>query len=877
MNKFQSVVGAINGMSENEFTQRIVKPYFETLGYEWSQFNGGPYEKGVDLFAFKNHEVTDELMVVCVQSKVVKLEEQTKPKNELSHLITQLRQCLMNEQILPNGEKQRAREAYLAIAGELHPRLRDEIFGQLDYMGHKIVVLETPKLIDLLQKKAPHVLESLTQHPSEIAKRQDYLLGNVALNDALYSKSETNLTDIYSDLEFYIGKRKERAVIVDGFEELKRPFAIDERDFKWYERCRSILLEKTGSKLYEADLLALQKSYESELLLYNSSEVQKIIRDRDQAYKNLNQQISSLRQRASDALYSRSITATEQSIILKSIGSWERLQTDNPIAKELLLRLNAEQIVNQIVVAIDSIESLKPRIPEIPELNIELSVDFIDSELQTRSELYVTLLQDINSGRGDIAKVRNFLNVAKELLYIQEVILSPESPLFKVLDTEKLNKVRNKISFPPSLIFDSGRDIALFGGAGFGKTTTLQSYAAKCQEYGNTGCIFIELAKHKESFRMFLVQDKPVEESKDNSLNSVETSEKKTRSAIDSELLLKAILHSFKYEPDTTNVEELREFLKSAPLLLDGIDEIYGYVPTILRVIKGFKKENPKSQLIISSRDNTEYLAEIEFIGISLLPFTEDKLKHFVYSWLGDDRLAAKLWKKIESKDMLETVSNPLLATIACALTKEGVEVPRTGSELYIKRVELFTGLYDHHRGIKRTSTPPDFLQEVARQMAFLFHEREVRSLLYEEAVAAMRKALQPKYKNHKIKKAVDELINPCNILLMDEINRKVSFGHLRFQESLVAQVLSTKQRYELLSYLHNPFWRGAFTLLAESNAVEGIINECLRTEQYSDSYDETISAMISNSPVSKDKKTGYRELLEMLKTSYSSLLPDDY
>ena len=57
---------------------------------------------------------------------------------------------------------------------------------------------------------------------------------------------------------------------------------------------------------------------------------------------------------------------------------------------------------------------------------------------------------------------------------------------------------------------------------------------------------------------------------------------------------------------------------------------------------------------------------------------------------------------------MLETVSNPLLATIACALTKEGVEVPSAGSELYVKRIELFTGLYDQHRNIKRTQSPPN-------------------------------------------------------------------------------------------------------------------------------------------------------------------------
>ena len=875
MSKQLSVVKVLQGMNENEFTQKIVKPYFETLGYEWTQFNGGPYEKGVDLFAFKKHEVTDELMVVCIQSKVIKPEEQTKPKAELSQLINQLRQCLTDEQVMPNGEKQVAKEAYLAIAGELHPRLRSEIYSQLDLFGHRVVVLETPKLIELLQKKAPHVLESLDQHPSEIAKRKDFLSGNTALNNALYSKSDTNLTDIYSDLEFFVGKRKERAVIVSGFEELQRPLKISGADIKWFVNAKSLLLKKTGAALFTVDISALLDKYERQLLEYSSASVQKLINARDKNFQTLKESISLFREKVADALYAKSITVAAQKSLLDAAKNWDKFREFREMPIELVQMSGTTTVVNTIKTKLIDLKAISEKIPKRPELELQLSKEFVSCELNSKAEVYLELLQEISRGYGDKSKVREFLNIAQELLSIQAILFASNSPLIRILDLTKFAKKFNKISFPPSLIFDSGVDIALFGGAGFGKTTTLQSYAARCQQYHDNGCVFVELAKYKESFKLFLPKKEP--EVSDEKLGSKKSKGKKSRSAVDSELFLKAILHAFDYEPDKTNVEELQELLKTHVLILDGIDEVYGYVPTLLRVIKSFKKENPRTQLIISSRDNVEYLSEIDFIGISLLPFTEKKLKSFIYSWLGDDELAHKLWKKIQNKDMLETVSNPLLATIACALTKEGVEVPSTGSELYVKRIELFTGLYDQHRNIKRTQSPPEFLTEIAKQTAFLFHEKEVRSMDMAEACSTLATILSTKYKPEKVERALKELISPCNVILRDERSNKISFGHLRFQESLVAQVLDIKQRYELLSYLPKTFWRGAFTLLAESNAVEGILDECLRTDEYSDSFEETLGAMISNSPVSKDKKAGYRELLEMLKGSSAQLFEYEY
>ncbi len=60
------------------------------------------------------------------------------------------------------------------------------------------------------------------------------------------------------------------------------------------------------------------------------------------------------------------------------------------------------------------------------------------------------------------------------------------------------------------------------------------------------------------------------------------------------------------------------------------------------------------------------------------------------------------------------------------------------------------------------------------------------------------------------------ELYDPCNVLLPTTDVGDYGFGHLKFQEYLVAKELVTKNIESIAGYLSEPWWKGAFTLVAQ-------------------------------------------------------------
>lgn len=841
-----SLLEAMGQMGENEFTQKIIQPLFKTLGYEWSQFNGGSYEEGVDHFAFKHNDLDDSLYLICIQSKKIDNSQKTKPRAELSDIIHQLRQCLMNQQRLPNGQYQIANEAYLAIPGELNPRLRNEIFGQLEYGQNKVKLLEGPKIIQILQTKAPKVLECLSQHPSFITRNASYLNASTPLAKALYVSSTKNLTDIYSDLEFFIGQRAERSLITDGYSELKKVFKCEEKDIIWFKNLNEVAIESWGIPAIGSDIGKKLSEYQKQRELYSSTANEKAQLKYQEAIRDQRAQITVFEQRITDALYNRVISQEESKLLHSYLNYWEQLDDYQKTNKNLISKIDGGEILQtNISNRIKSINDSFTQLVTQPELHLKFCLKFISQHLEKRVLDHLEYINLIETGKADQSIIYKFLENAETLLKMQGQIFESSSPLISQINKTKFKTIDNIISFSPSIIFDSGKDIALFGGAGFGKTTTLQSYAARCLASPKKKCVFIELAKYKESFKKQIGNDIDYD--------------------INGDTLLKCILDSFKCETSETNVIELKRVLNDSPLLLDGIDEIYSYIPLIIKTIKKFKAENPNCQVIISSRDSAEYLSEIEFLGISLLPFNQSKLRIFISKWLNNEELSNKLWKTIKKKEIVDLLCNPLLATIACSLVEQGLEIPNSESDLYKKRLQLLTGDYDFHRGVKRQSSPPEFLQELAMQSAMIFHEKQVRTLDFSLLKKYLINLFKTKYTQEKVLNGLSELVDPCNILILNDIDKTVTFGHFRFQESLVAQLLSTKQIHEILQYLHITFWQGAFILLAEQKVVDGILEECLRSDTFDDNYILTLSLMIRNTPVTSNTKEGYREIINML------------
>ena len=96
---------------------------------------------------------------------------------------------------------------------------------------------------------------------------------------------------------------------------------------------------------------------------------------------------------------------------------------------------------------------------------------------------------------------------------------------------------------------------------------------------------------------------------------------------------------------------------------------------------------------------------------------------------------------------------------------------------------------------------------------------------------------------------AINELIDPCNILVPMTDDGKFRFGHLRYQEHLVAKELTSNRSIDLLPLLENIWWRGALVLFAQMNSsLLWLFNDVSIRGNFS-AVQESLKEMIKASP----------------------------
>jgi len=436
------------------------------------------------------------------------------------------------------------------------------------------------------------------------------------------------------------------------------------------------------------------------------------------------------------------------------------------------------------------------------------------------------------------SELRNFLQAAHQLLSFGELtrhVLSlmggaagAESP-----DTRPLEPVA-RLSIPFFEIAKSGLNLLLIGEAGAGKTTTL-SMLVQQRLAGNGGSapiLFVSVAKMTNIWR----QGPAI----------------MGEGAVSSDHLLSALAAFLRSEAVSISREDLREvFREGCTLVLDGLDEGAGSAAWIAEALADLEKLFPKAQMIVSSRILGPYLSSIPFVGLQLLPFSDAQLGKFVSNWFRDEKtLISDLRAHLASYPQLAAaVHSPLLATILCVLAEHGLELPRTEVELYKVRLRLLVGDYDANKGSRRLASRRDTLLSLARALAFQLHSDNRRSALEEELATWAKEWLRGKLKEEAATVAVSELIFPCNILVPMTRDGQFGFGHLRYQEYLVAEELRRNRTIEVGPLLALSWWRGPLVFLAQLiEDVEFLMKEALETRMVTEARPtlETLAEYLS-------------------------------
>ena len=244
-----------------------------------------------------------------------------------------------------------------------------------------------------------------------------------------------------------------------------------------------------------------------------------------------------------------------------------------------------------------------------------------------------------------------FLNDTQRILNVLDILLN------KVEDNKRYISIKNRpqkysdgLSISPFELFDSRYDIAVFGGAGAGKTTTLQMYVKRLLKDRSCKVIYIPLNRYINKINVSL----------DNKVKHYD-------------ILLSIILKANDLEANQDNVQSIKNYFSAEEklkLVLDGLDEAYAKYPGVIDSINEFKINHPSIQILISSRDCVSYLSKISFLGITLLPFSERQLYKFITSWFKtkNESLGEQVIESIKGKEIADIVKTPLLATLLLSL-----------------------------------------------------------------------------------------------------------------------------------------------------------------------------------------------------------------
>ncbi|MBB5413845.1 hypothetical protein HDG34_007828 [Paraburkholderia sp. HC6.4b] len=410
-------------------------------------------------------------------------------------------------------------------------------------------------------------------------------------------------------------------------------------------------------------------------------------------------------------------------------------------------------------------------------------------------------------------------------------------------------KVAGPLGAPILGLLDSGIDLVVMGGAGSGKSTTLEMYARRRFSRRTTGeeVLFLPLAK--------LVPPTTVAGAAVNPLDHFVTE----------------IARLFKITQPGITAGYLKKKINEAEqltIILDGLDEASSLVPWLMSSIDELRKTKATLQVVASSRFSVPELSVRGFISIELLPFRPAQVKRFVADFLASDPVLARevLDHLANNRGMLAVAKTPLMSTILCVLAKNGVALPSTKNALFKERFELLWAAYDARKNVKRTTSRRECLEDVSKKAAYYLHSHSLRSARREHIFKYVEEMLKQKYRSKALPIAFAELERPCNVLVEDA-EGMVGFGHLSYQEYLVSEELYTSRHSEIVKRLDDPWWRGVLVLAAmKTEDIGSIIEERILHVGKVAGARATLKAMINVCPASQ------RETLTALLRDQASL-----
>lgn len=865
--KLRKIMSALQEIPENEFTKTILIPLFEKIGFFKVEFYGGIDEEGKDLLIWEKNNF-GELKLCVAQVKHFRFSNSASSSKSFQTIINQLIMCFTKS--LPYSDKtvHRPYEAILISTYEIDSKNIKSRFSSNPGLADKqIRIIDGLELAELLINKCPELVSGLLNEDIDFTFYSSETLDNRILLKALSFDQKKAIKNIYTDIDFSLGKTSTKLFFNYKFEAFNKAFILDRTDWENFK----IEVLKLDSEIIEwlldQSINEIEENFNKELNAYEAwGAAYLLLKDKDKEKRKVFETLSTKHDKNKKTLLQKSRELNQQER-RKNFDATGLLRIDKLKTEIKALELVIKPLTNFEDILIKHEQDIRIHESNEPEIKYRFNINGkkLGSWLDEQKFLIKEKLALFNSQKPLLDELKAYLLFCSNVFTNSSILLeTKECSDCLNLDPDLVGRInfestRFKLSIDK--VFDTGLNITLLGQAGGGKTTNLQMYALNHKSNSDKVIIWAPLAQVVTNWKQNQNETK------------IEFKIQNLDLAICDYLRLKGIEIS-----NNRFIETLQS--KAVVILFDGLDEAMRsneWLPDGINYIA--EKYSRFLQVIVSSRMSGPFVERLNFFTITLLPFTTEQRNQFIDKWFEDKDFEIKEKIKLhfaKNESIDEITRNPLLTTTLCVLAKHELPLPQTEINLYNDRLKLLTGYYDNVKNIKtRISTTPHNLEFLARKLAYYLHNKNKREESVENLEKMSVSILKNKLSEKLAKSAFDELIDPCNIIVPMSDTGNYGFGHLRYQEHLAALELVSNRNINILNLLGNKlqWWRECLFFFAEmsddltwlittlghqihNKKYKGILNEliCLRPEEeiksirlLFDKYKDDIGYFIEN------------------------------
>jgi hypothetical protein len=255
----QQYLDSLAKLSEDDFTKLILKPLFQSMGYERVEFHGGPYERGRDLIAQRRIPPSTAPHVVYIQSKKIGNIQNTTEAAKYTQLAHQLRQACQEPITDMEGRTATPNVVYLACPEQITTRFMDEVKRQLFLPNNIVYPLDGPEVIKHINQYKPELLNILLDDHARIFLREKIEPGNIQLLSALKSDKKPVVHNFYNDLSFFVGSIDSNLLLHLELEISEYTLIVDESEWALTKKEASRAKERYNISLLNENIKELEE------------------------------------------------------------------------------------------------------------------------------------------------------------------------------------------------------------------------------------------------------------------------------------------------------------------------------------------------------------------------------------------------------------------------------------------------------------------------------------------------------------------------------------------------------------------------------------------------------------------------------------------